>query len=82
MFDISPSVGAAIQANIEEMEVSRKSIYNKLNGVEPQVSAALVHETVGHFAPVIKALDAQRPALLEGYRVKILDGNHFSATEH
>lgn len=82
VFDISPSVGAAIQANIEEMEVSRKSIYNKLNGVEPQVSAALVHETVGHFVSVIKALDAERPALLEGYRVKILDGNHFSATEH
>jgi hypothetical protein len=82
VFDISPSVGAAIGANCEEIEVSRKSVYNKLNGVAPQVSAAFVHETAAHFMPVISQLEATRPDALEGYRVKILDGNHFKATEH
>ena len=82
VFNISPSIGAAIQANTEEIEVSRKSVYNKLNGTEPQVSAALVDETVERLTPVIKELDASLPSAVLGYRVKILDGNHFSATEH
>jgi hypothetical protein len=33
-------------------------------------------------APVIRALRAEVPPLLDGYRVKILDGNHLAATEH
>ena len=44
VFNISPSIGAAYQANIGQMTVSRKSVYNKLNGIEPQISAALVKE--------------------------------------
>ena len=51
-------------------------------GVEPQVSAALVQNTVERFAPIIDELDTTLPPLLEGYRVKILDGTHFSTTEH
>lgn len=82
VFDISPSIGAAYQANISEMTVSRKSVYNKLNGIEPRISAALVEDSVARFAPVIMKLRATLPPLLRGYRTKILDGNHFSATEH
>jgi IS4 transposase len=82
VFDISPSIGAAYQANIGEMTVSRKSVYNKLNGIEPRISAALVEDSVTQFAPVVEKLGATLPPLLQGYRTKILDGNHFSATEH
>ena len=82
VFNISPSIGAAYQANIEQMTVSRKSVYNKLNGIEPGISAALVHDSVAQFAPIIEKLRATLPALLRGYHAKILDGNHFSATEH
>ena len=82
VFDISPSIGAAYQVNIGEMTVSRKSVYNKLNGIEPRISAALVGDSVAQFAPVIEKLRATLPPLLRGYRTKILDGNHFSATEH
>ena len=81
VFNISPSIGASIQANSETIEVSRKSVYNKLNGVEPQVSAALVDDIATCCVPIIDELDATLPQFLEGYRVKILDGNHFSATE-
>ena len=82
VFDISPSIGAAYQANAETISVSRKSVYNKLNGVEPGVSVALVHDSAKRFAPVIQRLQATLPSLLPGYRAKLLDGNHFSATEH
>jgi hypothetical protein len=82
VFNISPSIGAAYQANIGEMTVSRKSVYNKLNGIETQISAALVEDSVTQFAPVIEKLRATLPPLLPGYRTKILDGNHFAATEH
>lgn len=82
VFSISPSIGAAYQANRQEMTVSRKSVYNKLNGIEPRISAALVHDSVTRFSPVIEKLQATLPPLLRGYRTKILDGNHFSATEH
>jgi IS4 transposase len=82
VFNISPSVGAAYQANIEEMTVSRKSVYNKLNGIETRISAALVENSATQFAPVIEKLRATLPPLLPGYRTRILDGNHFSATEH
>ena len=82
VFNISPSIGAAYQANVDQMSVSRKSVYNKLNGIEPQISVALVEDSVTQFAPVIKKLRATLPPLLPGYHTKILDGNHFSATEH
>jgi len=57
------------------------SVYNKLDGVEPPVSAALVRHTAARLAPVIEAMAGQLPPLLAGYRVKIVDGNHFAATE-
>ena len=56
VFDISPSIGAAYQANIGEMAVSPKSVYNKLNGIEPRISAALVEDSVTQFSPVIEKL--------------------------
>jgi hypothetical protein len=42
VFNTQPSVGAGLQARAGELPVSRKAFYNKLNGVEPQVAAALV----------------------------------------
>ncbi|MCA9099418.1 MAG: IS4 family transposase, partial [Planctomycetaceae bacterium] len=37
---VHPSVHAAYQRRREEIGVSVKSLYNKLNGIEPQVSQA------------------------------------------
>src|SRR5205807_1039619 len=66
----------------EQMPVSDQSVYNKLQHVEPAVSAALVHDSAQRVAPVIQALRAALPPLLPGYRVRFLDGNHLAATEH
>lgn len=76
-----PSLHAAIRAYESELPVKTKCIYNKVDGVEPQVSAALVRQTAAHMAEVIQAMGGQRPAPLPGFRVKILDGNHLAATE-
>jgi hypothetical protein len=77
-----PSVHAAYRQAEATLPVSDQSIYNKLQCVELAVSAALVQDSAQRVAPVIDALDARLPALLPGYRVRILDGNHLAATEH
>jgi len=80
---VHPSVHAAFQAlDEQDAVVSLTAIYNKLDRVEPAVSAALVRDAAQQTAPVIDALDARLPPWLPGYRCRILDGNHLSATEH
>jgi len=61
--------------------VSLSAFYQKLDGIEVQVSEALVRHGANKATEVIKQLGMERPALVEGYRTKILDGNHLSATE-
>lgn len=78
---IAPSVHAAYRAVSETLPVSITSVYNKLNGLEPAVTGALVCHTATRLTPVIVAMGGQVPALLPGYRVRILDGNHLAATE-
>ena len=80
---VHPSVHAAFQA-LEEQDatVSLTAVYNKLDRVEPVVSAALVRDAAQQAGPVIDALDARLAPWLPGYRCRILDGNHLSATEH
>ncbi|OYD86464.1 hypothetical protein CDG77_35085 [Nostoc sp. 'Peltigera membranacea cyanobiont' 213] len=79
---VHPSVHAAHQASSEEISVSVTSIYNKINGIEPIISAELVTEVAGQMEATIRHLNATVPDLLPGYRVKILDGNAIAATEH
>jgi IS4 transposase len=79
---IRPSMHAAFQERADEIQVSVKSVYNKINGVETQVSQALVRATAERLAPVIKQMGGDCSPLLPGYRVRILDGNHLAATEH
>ena len=82
VFNISPSIGAAYQANQDAIPVSRKSAYNKLNHMEPSVSAGLVSDSATRLLPVVESLYATRPPTLRKYNTKIVDGNHFAATEH
>ncbi|MBI3303286.1 MAG: transposase [Deltaproteobacteria bacterium] len=77
-----PSIHAAYQASMEEISVSITSVYNKLNGLEPQVPAALVRYTAQELAPVITEMGGAREPLVAGYRTKIVDGNSIAATEH
>lgn len=77
-----PAVNAAFHARAETIGVTLKSVYNKLDNVEPILSAALVRTTAQPLAAVVRATGGALPPLLPGYRVKILDGNHLASTEH
>lgn len=76
------SMHAAYQAHQESIQVSVKSVYNKLNHLEPAVSAELVRRTGVSFDELIREMSGELPALLPGYQVRILDGNHLAATQH
>jgi hypothetical protein len=78
---IEPSINAAYQEVAETLPVSITSVYNKLNGIEPGVAAALVRHTAERLTAVIDTMGGRMPELLTGYRVRIIDGNHLAATE-
>ncbi len=79
---ISPSVRAAYQDSAESLPVSLASVYNKLNGLETDVSAELVRHSANQLGPVVRRMRGAAPDLLPGYQVRILDGNHLAGTEH
>jgi hypothetical protein len=76
------SVGEAYRQAAENFQVSARSVYNKLNGVEMPVCRALVRETAVPLAKVVDKLAQARKPLLEGYRTRIIDGNHLTSTQH
>lgn len=78
---VQPSVHAAYQAVAGTLPVSLTSLYNKLNCTEPAIASALASHTADRLAPVIVAMGGQLPALLPGYRVRIIDGNHLATTQ-
>jgi hypothetical protein len=61
-----PTVHAAYQANKEAMGVSTTALYNKLDRVEPEVSAALVHDSAALAEPVVKAVRASHSRWIPG----------------
>jgi IS4 transposase len=73
---------AVYQDHQDWFPVSVTSLYNKLQGIEPLVSAELVRYTANRLGDVIRALGGALPSLLPGYAVKILDGNALAATDH
>jgi Transposase DDE domain len=63
--------------------VTLASVYNKLNGIEPGVSAALVRHAAGAVGPLVRLMRQDRPSPLPGYpAVRIVDGGHLAGTEH
>lgn len=75
------SVHSAYLSVQEEFDVSVAALYDKLKGVETQVSQALVRESAGRLRPLVTEMRGQAAPLLAGYRTRILDGNHLAATE-
>lgn len=82
IFKTFPSVNAAYQEEGKQTGVSITSVYNKLNGISVDTSAALVRETASEMTKIIDTLDGASASLLPGYRIKMLDGNCIEATEH
>jgi hypothetical protein len=78
---IEPSINAAYQRVAETLPVSLTSVYNKLNNTEPEVVSALVGHTAARLGPVIREMAGLKTALVPGYRVRIIDGNHLASTQ-
>lgn len=78
---VQPSLHAAYQSVSDTLPVSITSVYNKINGTEAAVSAALVEHSAKRLRPVIEAMAPGLSPWLPGYRVRVLDGNHITSTE-
>ncbi|MFM7298345.1 MAG: transposase [Planctomycetota bacterium] len=74
-----PSVRAAYPHR--NVGVRLKSVYEKLQHLEPAVCEAMVAETSARAAALLTEMKAERAPWLPGLRLKILDGNHLAATE-
>lgn len=79
---IAPSVHAAYGRLRDRIPVSVKALYDKLSHVELSTSRALVQHTAHEVGGLVERLKGCRPPLLPGFRVRILDGNHLSGSEH
>ncbi|MGB5156583.1 MAG: transposase [Desulfobacterales bacterium] len=77
-----PSIHAAYQSSDGNIGVSITSVYNKLNGIEPNISAELVRYAVHKAEPVVKELVNKTDTPLPGFRIKLLDGNCIKKSEH
>jgi IS4 transposase len=62
--------------------ISYVALYDKLKHVEPATMTALIHENAVRLGEVISELKAELPALIRGYRTRIVDGNALAATDH
>ena len=82
VFKESPSVGAYYQEHAEELAVTRQAVYDKLKHLELQVLAALTRHSAAELRPCIEAMPGQPPPPLPGCRLRVLDGNHLTGTEH
>ncbi|MEH1789406.1 MAG: hypothetical protein V7L23_28460 [Nostoc sp.] len=58
---IHPSANAAYRAKAQQLNVSRTAVYDKLNGVESGVSAAIVTETGIPMASLIEFVGGKSP---------------------
>jgi Transposase DDE domain len=76
------SLCSAYQDLQESIPVSLTSVYNKLQGIEPTISAEMVRYTADRLRPVQRLIHGMHQPWVPGYHVRILDGNHLAATEH
>jgi Transposase DDE domain len=79
---IYPSVGAAYRSYEKVVGVSKVALYAKINGLEPRISQALVRYSSEQLSAVKTEFSQAHKSILEGYEVRIVDGNHIGGTEH
>jgi Transposase DDE domain len=82
VFKLEPSVGAWYQNNMHTLPATRQALYDKLKHVEPAVSAALVHHSGVEVLTCVRNMKQAPKTALPGYRLRVLDGNHLTGTEH
>lgn len=78
---VKSSVNAAYTDMQDLLGVSLKSVYNKLNHVEPEVCRQLVVQTATKVKQIIDEMEVREKSPIPGYEVRILDGNHHPASQ-
>jgi IS4 transposase len=78
---LSPSVHAAAKSLGDQLTVSLTSLYNKINGVHTAVVRGLVAGSAERFVPVMEELKPKSYRSVKGLQLRIVDGNHLSASE-
>ena len=79
---MSPSIGAAYQAEEAAIGGRVQAVYDKLRGVELTTSAELIRHTAEAVSPMIRELGGSHAPIFPGYRLNVLDGNCLASTEH
>lgn len=79
---IRPSLNAAYRAKRKQIGVSVQSLYQKLAGIEPAVSEALVEETAADLGVIIRRMKGETRGSIAGFDMRIVDGNHLAGTDH
>ena len=77
---LRPSVHAAAKA-CKDLPVSITALYDKINHTEPCIVRALVQGSAQRLEPVLQPMRQGQVPTVPGYRVRILDGNHFPASD-
>lgn len=80
---IKPSVNSAYRHREKSIAVSVTAIYDKLQGIEPSVSRALVHETATELNAIVGHMQAGlSEPIFKGLETRIVDGSLLAGTEH
>lgn len=75
---LRPSLHAAAR-KMEALPVTLAALYDKVNRTEPAILRALVRGSAERLAPVAAVVGGS--AVLPGWRLRVLDGNHLPASE-
>jgi IS4 transposase len=75
---LRPSLHAAAR-QMEDLPVTLAALYDKVSRTEPALLRALVTGSAERLAPTIKELGCS--AILPGWQLRIVDGNHLPSTE-
>jgi hypothetical protein len=79
---IQPSVHAAYTKQRNQIAVSVRALYDKLNHIEPAISREMTRHTAREARALIEQMKGDCKPLLRGFRCRILDGNHLGSTQH
>ena len=76
------SIHAAFRQDRAQIPVTIGAVYAKLKGVETPVMQRLVEQTSESLAAVAGHLTTVRVQPVQGYRLKVIDGNVLAGTDH
>jgi hypothetical protein len=79
---IHPSVNAAYRAKAENLTVFTTALYNKLQGIEIEVSQGLLAETAQQLEDLCSQMGDSPESMLPGYDIRIADGSCLASSEH